>query len=106
MSFSVQHQYHPETESLLTHVEGEFRGVTVMDFENDILSEIRTGKAKHVVFEMSKATYVDSAAIEFLFKCAKICKEAEQTLRLSKPRESLRKLFAILRVERVIPIDL
>lgn len=105
MSFAVEHRYHPENDSLIFHIDGEFKGTNVFDFENDILNEIRSGKAKTVIFELSKVTYVDSAAIEFLFNCAKICKAAGQTLRLTQPRENIRKLFTILRVERIIPVD-
>lgn len=105
MSFSIEHQYRTDTKTLTFHIDGEFKGVNVFDFEKDLLSEIRSGKATTVEFELSKVSYVDSAAIEFLFNCAKICKEAGQTLRLTKPRDNIRKLFTILRVERIIPID-
>ena len=105
MSFSIEHKYHPADKTLVIHIDGEFKGINVFDFENDLLSEIRSGKAKNVVFDLAKAVYVDSAAIEFLFNCAKICKESGQTLRVANPRENIRKLFTILRVERIIPID-
>jgi anti-anti-sigma factor len=103
--FSVEHSYHAKDQSLVIHIDGEFKGVNVRDFEKDLVAEIRSGRAKTVVFELSKVVYVDSAAIEFLFNCAKICKEAGQSLRLSNPRENIRKLFNILRVERIIPIE-
>jgi anti-anti-sigma factor len=103
--FSVEHSYHAKEQSLIIHIDGEFKGVNVRDFEKDLLSEIRSGKAKTVIFELSKVSYVDSAAIEFLFNCAKVCKEAGQSLRLSNPRENIRRLFNILRVERIIPLD-
>ena len=105
MSFSVEHKYHADQQALVFHISGEFKGVNVFDFEKDLIGEIRSGKAKHVVFELSRATYVDSAAIEFLFKCAKICKEAGQTIKLTQPRENIRKLFGILRIDRIIPVE-
>lgn len=105
MSFSIEHQYHPKDDSLIFHIGGEFKGVNVFDFEKALLTEIRTKKAKKVVFDLSQASYLDSAAIEFLFHCARICKETGQTLRLSRPKESIRKLFSILRVDSVIEID-
>lgn len=105
MLFAVEHRYHPENDSLIFHIDGEFKGTNVFGFEKDLLTEIRSGKAKNVVFELSKVTYVDSAAIEFLFNCSKICRAAGQTLRLTQPRDNIRKLFTILRVERIIPID-
>lgn len=104
-SFSVEHRHDPGTRTLTIHIDGEFKGSNVFDFENELLAEIRVGKAKTVVFDLARATYVDSAAIEFLFNCAKVCKESGQTLRLAHPRENIRKLFGILRVEKIIPID-
>lgn len=89
----------------MIHIDGDFKGANLIDFERELMSEIQSGKAKNVIFELSKAIYVDSAAIEFLFKCAKHCKESGQSLRLTNPRDNIRKLFTILRVERVIPID-
>lgn len=105
MSLSIEHKYHPKERALVIHIEGEFKGINAVDFEKNILSEIRSGKAKHIVFELSKVVYVDSAAIEFLFGCAKICKDSGQTIKLTQPRENIRKLFNILRVEQIIPIE-
>ena len=105
MSLSIEHKYHPKERALIIHVEGEFKGINAVDFEKDILGEIRSGKAKNVVFELSKVVYVDSAAIEFLFSCAKVCKDSGQSIKLSQPRDNIRKLFNILRVEQIIPID-
>ena len=105
MPLSVEHSYQPEDHTLIIRFDGEFRGVESHEFEQDILTEIRSSKATGVVCDLAKVTYIDSAAMEFLFKTAKTCKEAGQSFRLANPRDNIRKLFEILRVERIIPID-
>ena len=105
MSLSIEHKYDTKQSTLMIHIDGEFKGINAVDFEKDIISEIRSKKAKHIVFELSKVVYVDSAAIEFLFNCAKLCKDSGQTIKLTQPRDNIRKLLSILRVEQIIPIE-
>jgi anti-anti-sigma factor len=104
MSFTIEHSYHPQ-DTLVFHMEGEFKGVHLVDFELDMLTEIRANKAKYVTFDLSKVSYIDSAGIEFLFTAHKNCASLGQSMRLTGPIANIRKLFQILRLDKIIPID-
>jgi anti-anti-sigma factor len=104
MKFTIEHSYHP-LDTLVFQMEGEFKGVHLVDFELDMLTEIRDGKAKNVVFDLLKVSYIDSAGIEFLYTAHKACAVLGQNMALKNPSANIKKLFQILRLDKIIRID-
>ena len=91
-----------EGEAIVARVAGEIDSVTSGELR-DGLSRRLTNTAPGLILDLSEATYVDSAGIEFLFDLAQRLRTRGQYLRLVVPPGApMRRVFDLCGVESVI----
>ena len=79
----------------VTHVRGFIEGVQ---------EELRNG-ARRVALDLRETETIDMTALAAIVEMYKQSANRGVELRLSAPRESVRRLFSITRLDRVLPID-
>ena len=90
---------------LLARVAGEIDGATAGELR-DALSRRLTNRGPGLVLDLSEATYVDSAGIEFLFDIARRLRTRGQRLGLVVPAEApMRRILDLCAVDQVASLD-
>lgn len=93
-----------DEKTLLVRARGEFAGMEVLESEARILGAMEKEKRPRVVIDLKDVSYIDSAGIGVLYKCAKKAGELRLQLALMRPTEDVKKILKTAAVHKVIEI--
>ena len=88
--------------ALVCHLEGNLEQVSVPQFRDAVAGLLPTKKL--VVFDLSGVPFVDSAGIGALIGAARRIRELGGTVVLCAPRPSIRRVFRVVGLGRVVTV--
>ena len=92
-------------EVVVARLAGEIDSVTSGELR-EALSRALTNIGPGLVLDLTEATYVDSAGIEFLFDLARRLRSRGQRLRLVVPAGApMRRVFALCGIEKTMDVE-
>jgi anti-sigma B factor antagonist len=95
----------PREGILIAHVAGEIDAATTRDLRDAIAGRL-TNVGPGLVLDLSDATYLDSAGIEFIFDLARRLRTHGQLLRLVVPAKApMRRVLDLSHIEQVTEVD-
>jgi anti-anti-sigma factor len=101
----AQLTFEAQGDVLVGCVEGEIDSANAGELR-DALSRRLTNSGPGLILDLSEATYLDSAGIEFLFDLARRLRTHSQRLRLVVPANApMRRVLDLCGIEQVTPVD-
>ncbi len=84
--------------------EGELDVTNSMEFKNRVLDDfVNSGKTR-IILDMSNVGYMDSSALGIIISLFKNCRMNGGSLALAGLVDSVRRLFSITALDKVVPI--